>query len=198
MIAVNVQARTAMEPVRNHVPATLEGSDGNAFTRINELIMLMKKLNIEMRDTLRGFHDDMQKVAFEKQMTSLDTKQKGITQTYNASLASSITQIISGVVSFAGAAYGGVVNNQFISSATSGFGKAGEGVGAFWAAQYNREGQQLQLQGEFQATAADTLLKSLATTAERAAEASRQLREATRELQGLYERLASAVQMRAR
>ncbi|CAI8741448.1 secreted effector protein SseD [Pseudomonas chlororaphis] len=198
MVTVNVQSRMAVDSMHEPARVTLEGMDGNAFARINELILLMRKLNIEMRDTLRGFHDDMQKIAFEKQMTSLDTKQKGITQTYNASLTSSITQAVSGVISFAGASYGGVVSNQFISSATSGLGKAIEGASACWSARYNCEAQQLQLQGEFQATTADNLAKTMATTAERAAEASRQLREATRELLGLYERLASAVQMRTR
>lgn len=198
MVAVNVQARTAMEPVRKLSSATLEAGDGNAFTRIGELIMLMRKLNSEMRDTLRGFHDDMQKIAFEKQLTSLDSKKKGIAQTYSAALGNGIAQAVCGAATFGGAGLGGVMNNQFLSSALSGLGKTGEGVAAILAAHSNIEAQQLQLQGEFQATTSDNLAKTLATTAERAAEASRQLREASRELLALYERLAGAVQMRTR
>ncbi|MFW8695318.1 hypothetical protein, partial [Mesorhizobium japonicum] len=74
MVAVNVQARQAVEPVQSLTPVIPKGGEANAFAQINELIMLMKKLNIEMRDTLRTFHDDMQKVAFDKQMTSMATK----------------------------------------------------------------------------------------------------------------------------
>ncbi|MBB6155176.1 secreted effector protein SseD [Pseudomonas sp. JAI115] len=198
MMAVNLPARVAMEPVRNQVPLLLEGGDGNAFARINELILLMKKLNIEMRDILRGFHDEMQKVAFEKQLLSLDTKQKGIEQTFDAAVATSITQIITGFAGFAGAAVGYGWDNQFISAAASALGKTAEGLGNFSAGFDNRHAQQAQLQGDFQAATADNLAKTLATLAERAAEASRQLREATRELLGLYERLANAVQMRTR
>jgi secreted effector protein SseD len=204
MNTVSVSAHMALAPLQDQPPARL-GAQGNAFTQINELMMLMKKLNIEMRDTLREFHDEMQKVAVEKQMTSLETKQKGIAHAYSASIISGAMQIVSGIANTAGSLTGGVggtFNKTGMSSVApgiaAGIGKFAEGAGALRSAYENTEAQQLQLQGEFQANTADNLLKTLATTAERAAEASRQLREASRELLGLYERLANAVQMRAR
>ncbi|OLF53086.1 hypothetical protein BTN82_19920 [Pseudomonas chlororaphis] len=166
----------------------------NAFTRINEIIMLMKKMNIEMRDTLRGFHDEMQKNAFDKQLKALETKQDAIESTFKAAMTGAIGQIVSGVVSFGGSLTG----SQLASSATTGLGKATEGVGGVVAAGVSRDAQQAQLLGEFQANAAENFAKNVAATADRAAEASRQLRDATRELVGLYERMANAVQMRTK
>lgn len=166
----------------------------NAFTRINEIIMLMKKMNIEMRDTLREFHDDMQKNAFDKQLTALETKQNAIESTFKAAMTGAIGQIVSGAVNFGGALTG----SQLASSATTGLGKVSEGLGGVAAAGLSRDAQQAQILGEFQANAAENFAKNVAATADRAAEASRQLRDATRELIGLYERMANAVQMRAK
>lgn len=194
MTTVNSKPLVASAPMQDMgITRTSDTGDG-AFSRINEIILLMKKMNIEMRDTLRGFHDDMQQTAFAKQMTSMETKQEAIELTYNAAMTNAVSQIVSGVVSFGGALTG----SQLASSATTGLGKATEGAGAVAAAGTSREAQQAQLLGEFQANAADNFAKTLAATADRAAEASRQLRDATRELVGLYERMANAVQMRAR
>lgn len=198
MVAVNVQALPAVEPVRHLAPGMLEGGEVNAFTRINELIMLMKKLNIEMRDALRSFHDDMQKVAFENQVMSMGTKKEAISKTFDAAIMSSWGKIGAGIVGVFGAGLGNKTANASWTTGATAFGNVNQGIMDNVAAHSTREAQQLQLQGEFQATTADNLAKSLATAAERAADASRQLREATRELLALYERLANAVQLRGR
>lgn len=194
MTTVNSQPLSAPAPMQDMGITRISDTGEGAFSRINEIILLMKKMNIEMRDTQRGFHDDMQQTAFAKQMTSMATKQEAIELTYNAAVTNAVSQMVSGVVSFGGALTG----SQLASSATSGLGKAAEGAGAVAAAGTSREAQQAQLLGEFQANAADNFAKNIAATADRAAEASRQLRDATRELVGLYERMANAVQMRAR
>jgi secreted effector protein SseD len=194
MTTVNGNPLAASTPMQDMgINRTSDTGEG-AFSRINEIILLMKKMNIEMRDTLRGFHDDMQQTMFAKQMTSMETKQEAIELTYNAAMTNAVSQMVSGVVSFGGALTG----SQLASSATTGLGKAAEGAGSVAAADTSRNAQQAQLLGEFQANAADNFAKNIAATADRAAEASRQLRDATRELVGLYERMANAVQMRAR
>lgn len=191
---VNTQPLAVSLPVQDAGDSQTFDTGDNAFTRINEIIMLMKKMNIDMRDTLRGFHDDMQKNALDKQLKALETKQGAIELTFKAAMTGAIGQIVSGVVSFGGSLSG----SQLASSATTGLGKATEGLGGVAAAGSSREAQQAQLLGEFQANAADNFAKHVAATADRAAEASRQLRDATRELVSLYERMANAVQMRAK
>lgn len=191
---VNTQPLTAPFPVQDAGDTRTFDTGDNAFTRINEIIMLMKKMNIEMRDTLREFHDDMQKNAFDKQLTALETKQNSIESTFKAAMTGAIGQIVSGVVNFGGALTG----SQLASSATAGLGKVSEGLGGVAAADVSRDAQRAQILGEFQANAAENFAKNVAATADRAAEASRQLRDATRELVGLYERMANAVQMRAK
>ncbi len=194
MITVNTQPLSASLPGQDAKRAPTSDTGDNAFTRINEIIMLMKKMNIEMRDTLRGFHDDMQKNAFDKQLKSLETKQETIEFTFKAAVTGAIGQIVSGAVNLGGALTG----SQLASSATTGLGKTTEGLGGVLAAGVSRDAQQAQLLGEFQANAAENFAKNVAATADRAAEASRQLRDATRELVGLYERMANAVQMRVK
>ncbi|CAI8808167.1 hypothetical protein [Pseudomonas zeae] len=197
MMAVNVPARAGIESVRESTSSSFQGGEVNAFTRINELIMLMKKLNIEMRDVLRGFHDDMQKIAFEKQVTGYQTKQDGIIKTHESALATSCAQIGFGLAGLVGAGVG-FFGNQLWSTVASSLGTTGQGVAGVFSANLTMDAQQTNLLGEFQTATADNLQKTLATTAERASEASRQLREATRELLALYERLSNAVQLRAR
>lgn len=166
----------------------------NAFTRINEIMMAMKKMNIEMRDTLREFHDGMQKIAFDKELLSLRTKQDALDLGFSSSMTGAITQIVSGAVGFGGALTG----SQIGSSATMGLGKVSEGIGGVVSAGESLEAKEAQILGEFQSEAADVFAKNIAATAERAAEASRQLRDTTRELNALYERMANAVQLRVK
>lgn len=165
-----------------------------ASMSISQLMMLMRKLNTDMRDTLREFHDGMQKTVFDKLVTSFETKQGAIESTYKAALVGGISQMVSGVIGMGGAAMGG----QATMLATGGLSKATESIGGLGAAEGNRDAQQAQLLGEFQTGIADVFEKTVNKAAERAAEASRQLRDTTRELVALHDRMMNAVQIGGR
>lgn len=176
-------------PVQGTAPSTGGGIlEEDASMSVSQLMMLMNKLNTDMRDIQRGFHDRMQGVAFDKQVTAYDTKKGAIESTYKAAIAAAISQMVSGVVGMGGAAGG-----QATMAVTGGFGKATESIGGSAAAEGNRGAQKAQLLGEFQTGAADMLAKTVDKAADRAAEASRQLRDTMRELVALQDRMRSAV-----
>ncbi|MGF6401554.1 secreted effector protein SseD [Pseudomonas frederiksbergensis] len=190
MTTINTQPLAVSLPAQ-YSGAGTSGTEGNAFTSINDIIILMKKMNTDMRDTMRGFHSDMQKMGFDKQVLAFETKQDGIDSTYKGAMAGAISQIASGGFSLLGGARGSAV----ASALGTGAGKASEGIGGVVAAGNSRDGQQTQVLGDFFASAAESFAKILSTAAETAAEASRQLRDVTRELVGLFERIVSALQM---
>ncbi|RQR48102.1 pathogenicity island effector protein [Burkholderia sp. Bp9126] len=155
---------------------------------IDRLKAQLQKIFSEMRDLERTFNEQMQRIAYDRQIGALETKREAIGLNFDAAMASAVAQIIGGLVSTVGAASG-----QRAVAATEGLSKAGQGIGGVTNASFTREAQQKQLQGDFESQTADVLQKELASTVERAAEASRQMREALRDLMMLQGQIASAV-----
>jgi secreted effector protein SseD len=164
------------------------GGDG-ALATINQIIAQLQKIGSEMRDLERQFSETMQRIAFDRQVLALDTKREAIEQNFDAAMATAVTQIVGGAVSALGALSG----SQIATSATDGLSKSGQGIAGIASANMTRDAQQIQLQGDFENQAADSFNKTLATTVDRAADASRQMRDVTRDLVSLHERIASAV-----
>jgi secreted effector protein SseD len=163
------------------------GSGEGMFASIDHLIAQIKKIGVSMRDLERQFAETMQRVAFDRQILALETKKEAIGLNYKAAMASALSQIAGGVVSASGAfsSVGG--------SLTTGLSDAGKGIAGVANASMTSEAQQAQMLGDFQDQSAQQFQKSLATTTDRALEASRQMRDATRDLVSLQQQLASAV-----
>ncbi|MGT0250538.1 pathogenicity island effector protein [Burkholderia pyrrocinia] len=165
------------------------GAGSGALATINQIIERLQKIGSEMRDLERQFSETMQRIAFDRQVLALDTKRQAIEQNFDAAMATAVTQIVGGAASALGALSG----SQIATSTTEALSRSGQGVAGVASANMTREAQQIQLQGDFENQAAESFNKTLATAVERAAGASRQMRDVTRDLVSLHDRVASAV-----
>ncbi|MCX8565606.1 MAG: secreted effector protein SseD [Glomeribacter sp. 1016415] len=82
---------------------------------------------------------------------------------------------------------------EHVAKALMGGKDAAQGIANYSAAVSKREAEHLQLDADFETQATESFLRSLEKTMDHAIEASRQLRESTRELVALNDRLCSAV-----
>ncbi|AOJ04761.1 MULTISPECIES: hypothetical protein [Burkholderia] len=165
------------------------GAGDGPMATIDQLKAKLQKIFSEMRDLERTFNEAMQRIAYDRQVGVLETKQQAIMQNFNAAMASAVGQIVGGAVSAIGAASG----SQLGASATDGLSKAGQGIAGVANASLTRDAQQTQLQGDFESQSAERLQQALASTVERALDASRQMRDALRDLVTLQGQIAAAV-----
>lgn len=165
------------------------GERKGVYATMDDLIEKLQEMNVKIRDAQRAFHTSLQRTAFDKQVLALETKKAAIQLNYQAAMAQGGTQVASGVLGFGGALTG----NHLVSAATTSLGKTGEGIGATITPGITRQAQEAQLLGEFQAGTSSDFLKTVAAAADKAAEASRRMHEATRDLTGLQDRIMSAV-----
>ncbi|KVX77028.1 pathogenicity island effector protein [Burkholderia ubonensis] len=165
------------------------GTGDGTLATINQIIARLQKIGSEMRDLERQFSETMQRVAFDRQVLSLETKRQAIEQNFNAARATAVAQIVGGTVSALGAMSG----SHLAASATDGLSKSGQGIAGIASANMTREAQKIQLQGEFESQAAESFNRALAKAVDRATDASRQMRDVTRDLVSLHDRIASAV-----
>ncbi|AOJ83897.1 pathogenicity island effector protein [Burkholderia savannae] len=156
---------------------------------IDQLKARLQKIFSDMRDLERTFNETMQRIAFDRQVGVLETRKQAIMQNFDAAMASAVAQIVGGAMSALGAASG----SQLGATATDGLSKAGQGIAGVANASLVRDAQQTQLQGDFDSQSVERLQKALASTLERALDASRQMRDALRELVTLQGQMAAAV-----
>ncbi|AJX34758.1 hypothetical protein BG90_5236 [Burkholderia oklahomensis C6786] len=169
--------------------AGMFGAGDGPMATIDQLKAKLQKIFSEMRDLERAFNEAMQRIAYDRQVGVLETKEQAIMQNFDAAMASAVAQIVGGAVSAIGAASG----SQLGASATDGLSKAGQGIAGVANASLTRDAQQTQLQGDFEGQSAERLQKALASTIERALDASRQMRDALRDLVTLQGQIAAAV-----
>ncbi|PKH21940.1 pathogenicity island effector protein [Enterobacterales bacterium CwR94] len=170
----------------------LDTSDvGGSLATINQIILEMQKMGTKMRDLERSHAQMMQRVAFDRQILSLETKREAIEQNYQAALAGAITQIVGGAISSVAALSG----SQIATTGADGLSKSGQGIAGVASSGMTREAQQLQLQGDFEQQSAEAFNKMITTAQDRASEASRQMLAIASELVALSDRIASSVRM---
>ncbi|AOI39216.1 pathogenicity island effector protein [Burkholderia oklahomensis] len=169
--------------------AGMFGAGDGPMATIDQLKAKLQKIFSEMRDLERAFNEAMQRIAYDRQVGVLETKEQAIMQNFDAAMASAVAQIVGGAVS----AIGAVSGSQLGASATDGLSKAGQGIAGVANASLTRDAQQTQLQGDFEGQSAERLQKALASTIERALDASRQMRDALRDLVTLQGQIAAAV-----
>lgn len=164
---------------------------------IDVMVLLLQKINSDMRDIQREHYASQQSTAFKKELTAIATKQAAIDLNYKATLSNAIAKTVSGVISVAGAglgiARGASLGGEFISSGTSGLGRLTEGSVSAGMANTTRDAQQKQALGDFQSNAATEYYKSLSNILDSGAEASKRMANLTRELNDLRDRIFSAV-----
>lgn len=162
---------------------------GGTLATLEKLMIMLREMQADSRDMWREFASDQQQAAYTMRVTAYETRMTSIEKTYNASMIQGFSQIFSGIVGVAGA----VTGNQVISTGAASLGKLGEGVGTMVAATQTREAQINQSIAEFQQGNADEFRKTLDSAVDKANEASRQMREWTKELIELQNRVMSAV-----
>jgi secreted effector protein SseD len=167
------------------------GHEGGATATIDWVIAQLQKIGNNMRDLERQFAETMQRVTFDRQILALASKRDAIEINRQSATVSGVAQVVGGLVGMVGAA----TNTKIGMAAAEGFSTASRGIAGVHSGSASFDAQNLQLQGEFEGQSAEHFQKTLALTIERALDASRQMREVTRELVGLRERIASAVRL---
>lgn len=163
--------------------------DGGTLATLEKLMIMLREMQADSRDMWREFASDQQQTAYTMRVTAYETRMTSIEKTYNASMIQGFGQILSGIVGVAGA----VTGNQVISTGAASLGKLSEGVATMVGAAQTREAQINQSIFEFQQGNADEFRKTLDSAVDKANEASRQMREWTKELIELQNRVMSAV-----
>lgn len=162
--------------------------DGGLAT-LEKLKIMLREMLADMREMWRDFAADLQPTAFAVRITAYETRMAAIDKTYSAAMAQGFSQTLSGIVGVGGA----ITGSQLTSTGAASFGKISEGFGTMISAAQNRDAQINQAIAEFRQGNADEFRKTLDAAVEKANEASRQMRELVRELNGLQNRLLSAV-----
>ncbi|SUX35773.1 hypothetical protein [Chromobacterium violaceum] len=173
-----------------------KGSTG-VYATIDNLIAMLQKMNIDIRDMERDFHAAGQQRAAAVQLKSIDTKLESIELKYKAAWKNASAKVLSGFLSAGGAAIGGVAGSggDLMSTGLSGVGKAAEGGINWGTASLTRDAEQKNILGEFQADHAAERYKALSAAAEKAAEASSRMHDLTRQLMSMQERMMSVVKI---
>jgi secreted effector protein SseD len=191
MTAVTQHATSRVPVDTLGIDSVIYGSGAGAGATIDWVIAQLQKIGNDMRDLERQFAEVMQRVTFDRQLLSLESKRGAIELNRQSATASGIAQIVGGAVGMMGAA----TNTKIGMAAADGFSTAGRGIAGVHSGSVSFDAQNMQLKGEFEGQSAEYFQKTLAATLERALDASRQMREATRELVSLRERIASAVRL---
>ncbi|MDL4454957.1 hypothetical protein QRZ34_28620 [Klebsiella michiganensis] len=169
------------------------------YATMDNLILMLQKMNTEMRDLQRDFYASQQGAAFAKEMRAYDSKKEAIELNYKAAIGNAGAKIASGVLGVAGALGGAKLGaargGEFLSSGLGASGKVLEGGVSAGMAGKSREAQLTQALGEYQANDAKEYYKSLEAVRDKATEASRRMLELTRELMSMQERIMSAVRI---
>ncbi|RKT98652.1 pathogenicity island effector protein [Burkholderia sp. Nafp2/4-1b] len=166
----------------------ITGDDG-PIAMIEQLKAKLKKIFSDMYDLERTFNETMQRIAFDRQICTIETKRSAIAQNFDAAMATAVGQLVGGAVGALGAASG----RQLVGMAADGLSKAGQGIAGIANASLVRGAQQTQLQGDFEGQSSERVQKELESTVSRALDASRQMRDALRELVTLQGQIAAAV-----
>lgn len=187
----------------NYIGEATTASRSNAGTGViamlDDLIAMLQKMNMQIRDIDRNHYTNQQQVAHKKDMLAIATKEKAIELNYISARSNAIGKIVSGALSVHGAVSGGFATATLgesvggsVSTWVGGIGKIAEGGMAYYGASKSREAQELQLIADYQTTLATENRKNLDAIADKAAEASRMALEVERDLMNMKDRITSA------
>jgi secreted effector protein SseD len=164
-------------------------ADHGALGTINDLIVLMRKMDMQLRDVNRKFVETLAVVGYTQQMEMIKSKMDAIGDRYRASMTRGLTQIGAGLADIGGVAS----RSAGWSAGLQGAGKAGEGLGGVMAAGSDRSAQQTDVLAEAQDAAMKRTLEELSKLVQRAQQASSDMMQVTSQLTSLRGNLLSAV-----
>ncbi|WGM01870.1 hypothetical protein [Arsenophonus nasoniae] len=167
-------------------------SNMDAIAQINELIIKLAEVLKKLRNILQEFNQKQQELGWNIQTASLDKKRQGIEDACSAAISTGACQILSGVVGLLSAP----LSKQFGEIAThlgQASGKSLEGIGQLSSAEKTKKAELEKVEGDFQATNAQSYAKNIKDSWDKACQLSEQMRSIVKDLVDLYTRISSAV-----
>ncbi len=165
----------------------------SAAESIEQLIFLVQKLNIDMRDMERKFAGTMMVASFDREVAAIEAKKEAILKSFDASITHAVGEIASGGLSAGGSILTAATGSEALGGISASVGKGVEGAADIGSASLKRAADTSQLNGEIQEKNAKLLDKAVDDAIERTQEASRQLIQATKDLVELQGRIQDAV-----
>ncbi|MCC3718263.1 hypothetical protein LLS47_02185 [Rouxiella badensis] len=169
---------------------------------LNEVMMMLKKMNNEIRDLQRDFVGSSFKNAFNKEMSSLELKKEAIDTDYKAAMTNATVKMVTGSISAAFGVAGGFAAGSKLADAVktgsetfNGVGKAFESGMSMKAAGITRDARKIELRADMQQAQAAQIRQTISAAADKATEASRRMLEMTGELTRLQSAILDKVRM---
>ncbi|KAB7897027.1 hypothetical protein ASE93_14400 [Serratia sp. Leaf50] len=193
-------------PVISSPSSAMDAVNGQGVIgTLNEVMMMLQKMNGEIRDIQRDFVSASFKNAFDKEIASLDLKSEAIETNYKAAVMNAGVKIATGAVSLVGATAIGVSPNvaggkfmeatKAVSDGMNAYGKIAEGSIGVASAGISRDAQKIELKADYQQTHANQIRQTISAAADKAVEASRRMLEMTGELTRLQAAILDKVRM---
>jgi secreted effector protein SseD len=165
----------------------------SAAESIEQLIFLVQKLNIDMRDIERKFAGKMMVASFDREVAAISAKRDAILKSFDASITHAVGEIAAGGLGAGGSILTAATGSEALGGISASAGKGVEGAADIGSAFFKRSADTSQLNGEIQEKNAKLLDKAVEDAIERTREASRQLIQATKDLVELQGRIQDAV-----
>ncbi|GLU33142.1 hypothetical protein WKR88_27090 [Trinickia caryophylli] len=175
---------------RNDVSGGDDFCDG-ALQSIDDLIVLVQKFNLEMRELDRKAAGAMQEADFKTTVASFEERKAAIEKKFNASVARAVGSITAGTLGMVGSVSG----NEMAMGLAEGGGKLDEGLLGWAAAGEERDAEEMQMNGELKQEFAKQFGKAADDANDKARDALRQLVQAVEDLVALKGRIQEAVRL---
>ncbi len=194
-MAITVSAATPLATTgASNAPASRPPSlatDEGALASINDLMLLVQKMNAQMRDINRRFVETQSVVEFTYQQAWFESKSEAIDKEFAGALLRGFAQIGDGAFSILGAASG----DPALSAGLQGAGKTGEGITGVLTAGIDRDAKQLQVGAELEMAAMKQNADEIAKAIQRAQDASNAMQQVTSQLVTLAGNMFAAVRL---
>ena len=166
-------------------------TDEGALASINDLMLLVQKMNAQMRDINRRFVETQSVVEFSFQKAWFESKTEAIDKEFASGLLRGFAQIGEGAFSVLGAASG----DPAMSAGLQGAGKTSEGMAGVLAAGIDRDAKQLEVGAELEMAAMKQNADEIAKAIQRAQDASNAMQQVTSQLVTLAGNMFAAVRL---
>lgn len=162
-----------------------------ALQSIDDLIVLVQKFSLEMRDLERKAAGAMQQADFKTMVASFDERKTAIEKKFSASVTRAVGSITSGALGMVGSFSG----NEMAMGMAEGGGKLADGMLNWKAAGIERDAEELQMNGELKQEFSKQFGKAADDANDKAREALRQLVQTVEDLVALKGRIQEAVRI---
>jgi len=193
---MTVQAAVGLSPITGVTDVgkpnnSYDPDGGGAVASLAEMLVMMQKMHMALRDVNRQFAETMSLVGYKQKMAVIEFELGKIEKQYQSSVVRGFSQILEGGFSVVGAVSG----SQAMTVGMQGLGKATEGIGGMVAAGIDVEAQKLGVLSEAQRAVMKETTDEIAKLFQRAQDASRDLVQITGQITALQGSLQSAVRL---